>query len=326
MAGMLWTTLCACDNDPMRQGTAAVIAGQPEIAEQNLKKVLKNDPENAEALRLLADVHRLRGNYRVSEQALDDLWKLKGFSDPGKKLSSEDKALRNRIDQQYNDLYVEWVGQLDPHEDPETYEDVLRRGIARDEKSKRLNELMVDFLTERAERDIEASRKAEAAVAYEEVLKFRALPRTREDAATKSRNLKLELFTAQVAARVEELKPRLQATGRWSAEREGPRARVRVELDRKLRPENPDDLQQARAAARPNVVKTLSQLVAEITGVEVPQEIIAASPPANHTENELLRRGQYSIDVIIAVDVAIRYAFEHPPTVKTPDSDEGITP
>lgn len=295
----------------MRQGTAAVLSGQADLAEQQLGRVLKKDPENAEAARLMADVHRIRGSFLASEQALDNLWKAHGFDDTERELAPAEKALRSRMDEQYNDLYAEWVGKIDPTEDPETYEAVLRRGLARAPRSNRLNTLIVEFLIARAERAIEGNRKEDAAKAYEEVLAFGALPNVRTEAQEKARNLRLELFSDAVDKRLEtEVKPRRTVNGQWSTERNGAMDRITMEVDRALRPENPADVVKVRELAREHVAAQIAKLVADLTGVQVdiPSTQVL---PAHHTQNETFKRGVYSIDVIVAVDVAKKIAFDH---------------
>ncbi len=323
MIGIAMLALIACDDDPMRVGTAAVLSGQPEVAEQNLQKVLKKDPNNGEAARLMAEVHRLRGNYQASEQALNALWKSHGFDGEAQALPS-DKALRNRMEQQYNDLYVEWVEKLDPRDDPERYEAVLRRGLAHSERSNRLNTLMVEFLLSRAERALEANQKAEAAALYDEILKFRTLPNVRTEAETKGRNLRLEVFSDEVQARIDkEVRPRREADNRWSTEQNGGLTTIELELDRKLRPENPEDLLAARKLALPLVQEALAAIVSDLTGVKVDVARVIEKPPVHQTDGEVFKRGHYTVRVSVSTDVAIRYVFDAPRPVP---GEEGIEP
>lgn len=298
-----------CDDDPMRTGTAAVLSGQPDVAEQSLQKVLKKDPGNGEAARLMAEVQRLRGNFAASEKALDVLWQERGFVSEA--TNPEDKALRKRIEQQYSDLYVEWVEKIDPREDAELYEAVMRRGLARDPRSTRLNTLMVEFLLAGAERALELMDKKGAAEKYEEVLKFRTLPNVQQDAETRARNLRLELFGDAIRKRVEEeVKPRRLAAEQWSAERQGAAQTVVLELDRGLRPETPGDLEKARAQALPAVQKALAEILSDVAGKPVAVEAVVGKLPVHHTEGEAFKRGSYTIRVMVSTDVAINYLFE----------------
>ncbi len=309
MIGIAMLVLIACDDDPMRVGTAAVLSGQAEVAELNLQKVLKKDPTNAEAARLMAEVHRLRGNFQASEHSLNALWKSHDFDVDTPALPS-DKALRNRMEQQYNDLYVEWVEKLDFRDDPETYEAVLRRGLARAERSNRLNTLMVEFLLNRAERSLEANKKADAAEFYNEILKFRTLPNVRSEAETKGRNLRLEVFSDQVRARIDkEVRPRREAAGEWANEYDGVTV-VALDLDRKLRPENPEDLLAARKLAQPEVQKAVAAIVTDLTGVPISVADVIKKSPVNQTSDELFKRGTYTIRVGVSTDIATRYAFD----------------
>lgn len=322
MIGIAMLALSACDDDPMRVGTAAVLSGQAEVAEQNLQRVLKKDPNNAEAARLMAEVHRLRGNFQASEQALNTLWKSQGFDGDAQELPS-DKALRNRMEQQYNDLYVEWVEKLDPREDPETYEAVLRRGLVRAERSNRLNTLMVEFLLSRAERALEANQKAEAASFYDEILKFRTLPNVRTEAETKGRNLRLEVFSDEVRTRIDkEVRPRREANNRWSTEQNGGVTTIELVLDRKLRPENPEDLLAARKLALPLVQEALAAIVSDLTGVKVDVARVIEKPPVHQTDGEVFKRGLYTIRVSVSTDVAIRYVFDAPKPTPSKENTE----
>lgn len=309
MIGIAMLALIACEDDPMRVGTAAVLSGQAEVAEENLQKALKKDPENAEAARLMAEVHRLRGNYLASEQALNALWKSHDFDSDAHE-RPEDKALRNRMEQQYNDLYVEWVEKLIPSDDPETYEAVLRRGLSRAERSNRLNTLMVEFLLSRAERAMEANQKAEAAKFYGEILKFRTLPNVRSDAQARGRNLRLEVFSDEVRKRIEkDVRPRREKNNQWANEYDA-LTTIEIQLDRKLRPENPEDLLAARKLALPKVQQALAEMVTDMTGFQVGLEEVIAKPPVHQTDGEVFKRGLYSIQISVSTDIATRYAFD----------------
>lgn len=310
VAAAVAACVLGCDDDPMRNATAAVLSGQADVAEPNLQRVLKRDPQNGEAARLMAEVERLRGNFAASEKALDTLWFDRGFADPSA-LSPQDKALRKRMEQQYADLYVEWVEKLDAKTDPETFEAVARRGLLRDPRGEKLNAAMVSFLASRAERALEASKKAEAAAAFEELLKFRAPLNVREDAQTRARNLRLELFGDAARARVEnEVKPRRLELGTWSQPRNGPMQLVTVEVDPALSADNAQDLALARTTALPAVQLALTQMLADVGGSQVPLEAVANRLPTHHTEDESLKKGEYAIRVVLSTDVAIAYLFD----------------
>jgi hypothetical protein len=169
---------------------------------------------------------------------------------------------------------------------------------------------MVEFLLSRAERSLEANKKAEAAVFYTEILKFRTLPNVRSEAETKSRNLRLEVFSDEVRARIDkEVRPRRAAKGQWANEYDGV-SLVALDLDRKLRPENAEDLLVARKLAQPEVQQAVAAIVTDLTGVPVSVADVTKKSPAHQTDGELFKRGSYTIRVGVSTDIAIRYVFD----------------
>lgn len=303
-----------CKDDPMRQGMAAVLGGNADLAETSFKEVLKQDPKNLEARRMMAEVHRLKGDFHLAEEVLESL-----MNEQGEDLSPEAKTFRKRLEQQLTDLYTEWVESLDSSEDPEKFEAITRRGLKHSPRSTRLNTLLVEFYFEQSDRLIEKGDKIGAAEALENVSKYPGLPAQRSDAESRAKNLRLELFTEQVRKTVKERQAAWTAEGRWVEARKSLLKRVDVVLDRKLNPKTDGDLVEAQKAARPHVIEAIGELVREISGVEAP--INSRALPPHHVQDEAFTRGSYSVSILVGVDDAIRLGFQSRPEETTNDQD-----
>lgn len=328
---IVWATVAlvtGCEEDPMRQGMAAVLSGNAEVAEASFKKVLKADPKNAEARRMMAEVHRLKKDYPLAEEVVRQLLLEHGL-DGERALTTEEKSLKKRLDQQLNEIYTEWVETLNPTQDAEKFEEIAKRGVAHNPRSTRINTLLVEFYFDRAERLIEKGDKEGAATALENVSLYPGLPEQRSEAQTRAGNLRLEIFGEAVQGRVEANQSKWQTESRWVDTRKALQTRVTLAVDRKLNPKVEADLVEAKKLALPQVRTATIALVEELTGVAIDP----TTGVKHHVADESFVRGEYAVNVMVSVDEAKRLAFEaqktkkapadeNPPAVDAPDSGQ----
>ena len=301
-----------CEEDPMTRGRAALLGEKPAVAQEAFEKVLAKDPENLEARRLMAEVYRLQGDFAQAEKQLMEIWEKQGFGEEGKDLAPEQKSLRGRMSQQLEDVYIEWADSIEPAEEPQKFDEIVKKGLERDPKNTRLHTMMVEHLMDRAERLVEEGKKLEAADAFEAVLNYRTLPSQRDEADERAGNLRLEVFSNRVRDSFErELKPRLVEEKAWSDERKAVSVAIEAEVDRSLNPRSDEDVKRARTQARPAVALGLGATIARMTGVQIEQaDMEKLGWPKHALDSEDFRRGRYGVKAYVALDDAIAYAFQ----------------
>jgi hypothetical protein len=305
----LSATAWGCKEDPMDRARAAHAMEKADEAEEALEKVLAENPKDFEARRLMADVHRYRGEYEKTEDALEELWKEKGFDDEEKELSPEERARRDLLENQFNELYTAWSDAIDPEKEPEKFQEVVQAGLKWNEKSPSLNRKLVDFHLARAKKFAEEGERIKAAEQYEAILQLRTLPKQREDAKKKASELRMEAFAEQVKKRFEEeVKARLIEAELWDAETERIELEIEADVDRGLRQRNEEDLVKARKQAARAIRTAIAKLVAQVTDVE---DIVALNAAIKmKSGDESLRRGKYEVTVSMTLDDVIAGAFK----------------
>src|SRR5690606_26812123 len=196
-----------------REGRAALAAKNPDLAETRLNEALQADPNMIEARRLMIDVHLLRDDYPRAEESLLALWNNLGFDRPVTQIPPEERSNRQLMADQFNDLYRRWAENISPTEEPEKFEEVVKKGIERNPRSARLNTMLVDFYKEQAEKLLERGEKLKAAEKLEQIPDLLTLPTTRQAAITRAETLRREAFMDAALARFEaEFKPELLAS------------------------------------------------------------------------------------------------------------------
>lgn len=310
----IWTlfALClvlaiGCKEDPMVRARAAHATERPDEAEKALKEVLAKDPKDFEARRLMADVHRFRGDFDKTEEALNALWKEKGFGDESKQLPPEERAQRDLLENQFNELYAKWSSAIDPDKDPDKFEKVVRAGLEWNKKSPTLNTMLVDHFLKRAEALEKEGKKIEAADAYEAVLGVRAMPAQRKDAQAKADALRKAAFADQVHEKFEALKAELETAKQYDAETKTITVNVEADVNKRLKQRSDSDLAKARKEATPAIRAAIAQWVAKLTGV--PDGIAAVTVVKMGSGDEKLGRGHYSVAISMTLDDVIEGAF-----------------
>jgi hypothetical protein len=312
--------------DQLRTAKGAVLNERPDVAEENLEAVLAVEPDNFEARRLMGQVAMLRGNFASAEEQLAKLWKEGGFDDDNAELSSNQRSQKNVMAQVWTDLYLEWSASLDPQEEPDKFEEVVRKGLEYDERSNRLNSRLVDFHESQAKKLVEQGDKLEAADHYEEILDLRTLPARRDKAKERATNLRFEANKEKMLAHFNETaKPKLQSEDRYDEEEdtitftiEQPISEVekalaeqqggRVRLNAKNK-EHAGIIQ--TFAAKRQLGPAIQKLVVEATGIDADSDFSKLSTPEGLeiVDSEAGRR-TFSLTASIPVDDLLKLGFE----------------
>jgi len=299
-----------CKEDPMMRARASHATERADEAEAALKQVLAEKPEDFEARRLMADVHRFRGDYARTETELKKLWEEKQFGDETKEFPPNERAQRDLLENQFNELYMKWADSLeDGTKEPDLYARVLRSGLEWNPKSPTLNRKLVDFHLARAQGAEKEGRKLDAALEYEKILQLRTMPQQRKEAQEKSENLRREAFVDEAQKRFQEtLKPELLAAQQWNEEAKKIVVRVEAEVDKKLRDRKEEDLPTAREQANPAIREAIAKMVARVSGLD--EAAAARTVVKVDSSDESLKRGKYQVTVAMSVDDVITPAFD----------------
>jgi tetratricopeptide (TPR) repeat protein len=296
----------ACDKpDPLRMGRAALAAENLPKAEEALKSALAADPNNAEARRLMADVHILKKEYAKAESILDDIWKKEGLDG---KVSGQKASKKAMIKDQFSELYSGWAESFDPGKDGKELERVARRGLTFSPKSPRLNTLLVEYLTKRGTAEIDAGDKLKAAETLETALKLRATKKTRKELQVQIRNLRLEDFRDRATAQFEStLKATYIEGGLWNEEKKQLLVSIEHSVDKTLKPNDDADKLKAQAQALRGLAKRLLDVICEVS--QIPRTTAFSKPPKFAIVEETFKRGTYKINATIELGDALVYAF-----------------
>lgn len=323
-----WVSI-GCEKSPqdqLRTAKGAVLNERPDVAEENLEAVLAADPDNFEARRLMGQVAMLRGNYASAEEQLTKLWEEGKFGDENAELSADQRSQKNVMAQVWTDLYLEWSDSLDPQDDSDTFEEVVRKGLEYDARSNRLNSRLVDFHENQAKKLVEQGKKLEAADHYEKILDLRTLPARRDKAKERATNLRFEANKEKMLAHFNETaKPKLQREDRYDeeedtitftieqsisevekalAEQQG--GRVRLNAKNK---EHAGIIQ--TFAAKRQLGPAIQKLVVEATGIDADSDFSKLGTPKGLeiVDSEAGRR-TFSLTASIPVDDLLKLGFE----------------
>lgn len=329
LTGLLCLLVAAagCKDDPrdkLREGRQAIAAQNADLAESRLTEALQADPNLIEARRLMADVHILRGDFQKAEEALEALWKSQGFDNDSAQLEPEQRRHRQLINEQLSDLYRRWAEALDSKENPDKFEEVLRKGVDKDPRSTRLNTLLVDHFLERGERYLEKGEKVKAAEEFEKVggPGIRTFSQRRQEAMSRAANLRREAFTESATRRFEsEIKAELVEAERFDEES----GRILLLVERDFG-RGMTDVAQARAQARPTLAPQIAALIVRVGGFGEDADITKFTTPDIGMVDEALNRGQYNLVAAVTLSGIIDTAFTYHETQRKASSDEEEAP
>lgn len=325
MMGLL-LCLAACEKsaqDNMREGRGALAAGNYDVAEQRFNEALSAEPGLFEARRLLVDVQAGRGDFKGAESALEKLWEEEGLGAKGD-LGAEQRRNRGLINDQFDRLYRRWVEAVDTTTDPETFEEVARKGLERDNRNARLNALLSEFYQERAERFVERGEKMRAAEELEKIEDLRIFADMRRQLRERAQNLRKEAFAQEARARFEEkVQPDLVESDSYDATKERIKLPVEQAVDRSLNPANDEDRQRAQALALRALVPTLAQMAVAVSGQPMDEQALGAMKTPKFTfDGENFRRGRYAVVVEFSLESLIEMAFEYAEQVRTKEDEQ----
>lgn len=311
--------LSACEPTPeesLRSAKAAVLAENPEVAEEHLAKVLKAMPESFDALRLEAQIHRLSEDYAQAEEALQSLWDERGFAEEGADLDTDQKRQRQLLEDDFVTLYKNWASSVDAKESPEIYEEILQKGLEKEPDSNRINTLLVEFYMVRGERLVEKGEKPAAADTFEKILDLRARSTVRAEVEERVSNLRFEAHEAKAYAYFnEKAKPKLVEAERYNVEEKTVSFERVFPLEEIVKASGQDKLDMTTKESQ-SFVRTyalrqaVKQLIEETTGLEGDFDYkIVTIPPKFSVGEEKLTDEAYELSGEVLVDALLREGF-----------------
>ncbi len=329
VVGLLATTGVACKQTPkdhLREAKGAVLSQKPDEAETHLKAVLKAEPDNFEAKRLMGRVDQLRKNYAKAEEQLKGLWDAQGFGKKDAKLSTKQQGEKQRLEDDLTGLYQAWAGSIDQNDSPDKFEEVVKKGLALDPKKPRLNSMLVSFYENRAKKLVEQGKKLEAANTYAKILKLRTLPSKRKNAKERSTNLRYEANKEQMTKYFEtKAKAKLAKEDRYDAEHKTilfsfkqnvsevedyikEKKGKRIRLDARNKKQQPFIQQYALAH---KLAPALVDTVSEATGVSKKADFSKVQAPKGFKIVKVdASRHELTIDASMPLDAVLKMGYE----------------
>jgi len=328
-AGLLLAS--ACEKSPEQKLRRAKVLltqeSKPDSAEEKLRAVLEEEPENIEAQRLMAKVHRLRGEHERAEEKLDELWEKYDFDDEGQQLSGRLRNARELIRSEYSELYRDWAREIEPEKRPDRYVEVLKKGLeyGTNDISLEISMKLAKFYWRRGQKLVEQGDKKEAAETFAKIrdLRTRRSWNKRETALERSRELRLEFFEQEARERFEKEGNSLIAE-LDGLELDDDEKTIRIDftqnVDRQLNPDNEEDRKKAKRMAFVALVDKLRKLSLTLSGLSPETDLrkigtdrakeILLGYLEFDEEGRTFRRGRYEIAATLSVEKAIRMAYD----------------
>ncbi len=316
----------ACEKsarDRLNEAGAAIAQEDPDRAEAALKEAVVKDPKlSTEVQRQMIKVHMLRGAFDKAEAELSGLWQELGLDGEG--LSVSQKREKGLLVDRSTELYLAWASSIDAAQTPTRYEEVVRKGLARDPKHPRLNTMLVDFYGDYAERLIKEDKKLQAAEVLDKIVPLMTSPQRRNAAQAQAATLRQEAYVAQVRARFEqELKPELVQAERWDDAKGQVLFTIEVEVERKLRPGREEDEAAAQAVALAAFEQEVGALVRKLHAL--PESVaLTGRPEGINVLERRLERGKYALKASVPLEDLVSYgrAMKQRAERATPPSSE----
>ncbi|MGM0555898.1 MAG: tetratricopeptide repeat protein [Myxococcota bacterium] len=318
VVGSLVMTGCEpSTKDHLRKAKAGVLAENPDKAREHLEPVLEAEPDNFEAKRLMAQVHRLNEDFAKAEEKLQTIWSENGFDKEGEKLETEQKQRKQLLEDDFSTVYKEWADTLDGEESPEKFEEVVTKGLEIDPNSNRLNTLLVDFYQAQGERLVEQGKKQEAADTFEKVLDLRTMGEVREKMKDRVANLRFEAHKEKAYEYFNETaKPELVKDDRYDEENKAVKFEREFALEKIVEDSGQEEInlgsQEGQNFVRAYALKmSVKQLIKETTGLEEDFSYKMVDIPSEFKiSNEDLNRKAYELEGMVPVDSLLREGYE----------------
>lgn len=335
MAGALGLGATGCEKSPedqLRTAKGAVMSENPDRAEEALEAVLAAKPDSFEAQRLMAQVHRLRGNYEKAEEKLRALWTEAGFDDEAAELSTKQKQKKQMLADNLVEVYRQWAESLDSSENPDKFEEVVRKGLELEPKSNRLNTMLVDFYESRAKKLVEQGEKVEAADAYEKILDLRTLPAKRKKAKERATNLRFEANKEQMLGYFnEKAKAKLERQDRYNEEDKTILLSMEKSLDSDMEQSVEKAISESKGqevdlkrrnkqhaaiicdvAMRQELVPAIKEVIVEATGIPADSDFSKMSVPASVNKGVAIEAGRRDCELTatLPLEAVLKMGFE----------------
>lgn len=304
-----------CENSPedeLLEGRQALTEGDAERAEKHLRAAQEADSDLVEARRMMASVKVLREDFEEAEEILDDLWEELKL-DRERDLNSDQRRTRQLMNKQYTELYRQWAGSIDRSDEPESFSEVVERGLERNSRDGRLNSMLVDFYRQRADEYIEQNERIRAAEQLERIEDLHIFADTRRQARQEARQLRREAFFEEASTRFEsDLRPNLMEGASYDPDSESIELSVEQPLDGRLDPDDDEAVDQARTMAVQTLMPTLSQFAVSLGDLEAESvDFYGVELPALRIVDEEFRPGHYDMVVVLQRDDLFDMAFEY---------------
>lgn len=299
--------------DKLTDAKRALAEGDIDRADDRLGAALELDPELVEARRMMANVDMRRGDFEAAQTTLETVWEDEGLDREGE-LTAEQRQFRQLVNEQFGNLYREWLDSIDPQSAPERFEEVGRSGLTRNRRDGQLNTSMLEFYQQRAERYIERNEPVKAAEQLERIDELHRFPDIRRESRQRARTLRRQAFVEEARQRFrDEIQPDLVETDSYDPDTELIRMVLEPPIDHRLDPDDDEDRQQARTTAIQMLIPTLSQFAGSLADLEKEEiNLAAADIPELSIEEESFQAGDYravfTLELSTVIDLAFAYA------------------
>ena len=318
----------ACDptpEDQLTEAKRALASGDLDRAETRLDDLLNAYPQMLEARRVQADAYIRRGEYELARDTLEALWQEQNLEQEGD-LTADQRQFRQLLNDQFRKLYHQWAASIDPTEAPERFEAICLAGLERDSRDGKLNQLLVDFYQQRAERHIERNDLVGAAEQLERIDDLYQFPDVRRESRERAATLRRQAFFEEASLRFQdEVQPNLHASQIYDAEAGTLEFSLQPTLGRRIGPDDREARREARQTALQSLEPILKRLAADLAELSTADvEALPVEMPEIRVDDESVQAGQYRATVKIELDELMDLAFQFHEAHRTGAEPSGL--
>lgn len=303
--------------DKLRTAQGYVMSGTKlDKAETMLKDVLESDAGSTikfRAHRQLALIYSEREEHARAEEQLEKLWKETGLD--GEELTNRQRSQERRLEDQFLQLYKNWSEKLQEEGNNEKMVEVAKKGLEYDEADTTLNRMLVDHFWETGKSLVDKGDKKKAAESFEEILQLRTTRERRNEAQTRAREIRRELFKKRGMENFnEKVKPKLGGMEGFELNDKTIAIDYDVEVNRQLQPNNEKHATMAKQKALLQLMGVLgNKIAAPIAGLPegadltiIDNQTLLQVLPANLKELKVdFNRGEVNVAAKLPVESAI---------------------
>ena len=297
---LLWASGMGCEmsaKEKMREANAALLGGDAERAQVVLEEALTKDATLAHAPLLRGRIFMAKRQFEKAEQEFLQVWESNTLGQTEGLDAEQKRQKRILADELWPELYLGWAGTLDGRQNPQKYEETLKKGLQYEPKNPRMNMLLVDFYTQQAERLVEQGKRAEAAAMLGEIDRLRTTRARRQGAQARARKLDQELFLDAAGQRfAADVLPGLEQAQLWDADQKAAVVVAEMTLDRRLKEE------QWQARGRAGLRVEVERLIRRVGGFD--QAVVippGAWPQGFKILEESFNRGKYQAKGLVPI-------------------------